>query len=282
MGKCAPARARKGNKRMAEQEVIDVSTGEIIPYSAGGDIQVSRAPEKVLAEAQQAAAALGKVLSGKEKPVMMNGEKYLEFEDWQTVGRFYGVSTRVVRTQFVEYGGAQGFEAYAEAVRADGAVVSAAESMCMNDEKNWKDKPLFQLRSMAQTRACAKALRGVLAWVVVLAGYKPTPAEEMQGVPGFGEQKHAPMSAPAEKPTPAPSGDGTQPPATHTSTDGDASDAQKKMIWAKMKGLNYGDGEPMHARLTDILGRNITSTKQLNKADIKPIVDALDAEKSAL
>ena len=32
---------------------------------------------------------------------------------------------------------------------------------------------------MAQTRACAKALRNVLAWVVVLAGYAPTPAEEM-------------------------------------------------------------------------------------------------------
>jgi hypothetical protein len=33
---------------------------------------------------------------------------------------------------------------------------------------------------MAQTRACAKALRNVLAWVVVLAGYAPTPAEEME------------------------------------------------------------------------------------------------------
>jgi hypothetical protein len=42
-------------------------------------------------------------------------------------------------------------------------------------------KPLFQLRSMAQTRACAKALRSIFAWVVVLAGYKPTPAEEMTG-----------------------------------------------------------------------------------------------------
>jgi len=39
--------------------------------------------------------------------------------------------------------------------------------------------PWFQLASMAQTRAGAKALRNRLAWVVVLAGYKPTPAEEM-------------------------------------------------------------------------------------------------------
>jgi hypothetical protein len=34
---------------------------------------------------------------------------------------------------------------------------------------------------MAQTRACAKALRNVFAWVVVLAGYAPTPAEDMTG-----------------------------------------------------------------------------------------------------
>src|SRR3990167_4301795 len=34
---------------------------------------------------------------------------------------------------------------------------------------------------MAQTRAGSKALSNVLRWVVVLAGYKGTPAEEMTG-----------------------------------------------------------------------------------------------------
>jgi len=42
--------------------------------------------------------------------------------------------------------------------------------------------PLFQLRSMAQTRACAKALRLAVGWVVVLAGYKATPSEELDGM----------------------------------------------------------------------------------------------------
>jgi len=39
---------------------------------------------------------------------------------------------------------------------------------------------------MAQTRAGAKALRNVLAWVVVLAGYRPTPAEELPPSPAQG------------------------------------------------------------------------------------------------
>lgn len=42
--------------------------------------------------------------------------------------------------------------------------------------------PLFQLESMSQTRAQAKALRSCFAWVVVLAGFAATPAEEMDGV----------------------------------------------------------------------------------------------------
>lgn len=157
-------------------------SSEMTVYDVQADMVVTRPPDQVLEEAKKAASALADVVSKKKKPVIMNGEQYLEFEDWQTVGRFYGVTTKVISTTFIDYGTVQGFEARAVALRADGMEISAAESMCLNDEKNWKDKPLFQLRSMAQTRACAKSLRNVLAWVVVLAGYRPTPAEEMQGV----------------------------------------------------------------------------------------------------
>lgn len=167
-------------------------------------LAISRPPDVVLTEARKAASALGDVIRGKAKPVMFNGEQYLEFEDWQTVGRFYGVAAKVVSTCPVQFGDVMGFEARAVVVRPDGAEISAADSMCLNDEPNWKQKPLFQLRSMAQTRACAKALRNVLAWVVVLAGYKPTPAEEMDGVRGFsrptGDRPPVSQPKPANKP----------------------------------------------------------------------------------
>lgn len=147
-------------------------------------LTVSRPPDVVLEEARKAAAALADVLSKKRKPVLFNGEQYLEFEDWQTLGRFYGVTAKVRATKHVAFGeeewAVRGFEATADAVLVStGQVISSAEAMCLSDEPNWFRKPMFQLRSMAQTRACAKALRNVLAWVVVLAGYKPTPAEEM-------------------------------------------------------------------------------------------------------
>lgn len=173
---------------------------ELATYEAQ-PIDIVRQPSEAIAEAQKAAKALAGVVAGKKKPVIFNGEQYLEFEDWQTVGNFYGLTAKVISTTYIEYGTVRGFEAKAVTLNRYGVEISAAESMCLNDEPNWKSKPLFQLRSMAQTRACSKTLRNVLAWVVVLAGYKPTPAEEMDGV--FNGQKSADkkpdMKAPQEK-----------------------------------------------------------------------------------
>lgn len=187
-----------------------------------------RDPEQVLAEATKAAQALGRVIALKEKPVIFNGEQYLELEDWQTVGKFYGITTKVLETRYVEYGGVTGWEAVAVALNSEGMEVSRAESMCMTDETTWGDvpvyewqdvlkdgkkvwdenlrngkggykanrvqvgtspKPMFQLRSMAQTRACGKAFRQVLSWVVVLGGFKPNVAEEMIESQLGGEQQ---------------------------------------------------------------------------------------------
>jgi len=148
---------------------------------------LSRAPEVVLQEAQRAALALQRVVAGKKKPVIFKGEQYLEFEDWQTVGKFYGLCARTFQAEPVEIFGVKGAKARAEVVDLrTGQVVGGAEAYCMRDEENWAAKPWFQLASMAQTRAGAKALRNVLAWVVVLAGYRPTPAEELPPSPAQG------------------------------------------------------------------------------------------------
>lgn len=199
-------------------------------------LTLAQAPDVVLAEAQRAAAALRDVLAQKPNPIMMNGEQYLEFEDWQTMGSFYGVTAGAPGDpEYVQFetgeSTVRGFRAHAVAL-CRGAVISEATAYCLDDEEKWRARPkyewqyvtrdgelvtedpgkdrivweenpakpgkkrpkkqralvgeervpLYQLASMAQTRACAKALRNVLARVVVLAGYRPTPAEEMTGV----------------------------------------------------------------------------------------------------
>ena len=100
-------------------------------------LAIARAPEVVLEEARRAARALTEVISKKKRKVIFGGEQYLEFEDWQTVGRFYGVTAKVRTTAFVDYGDAKGFEAAADAVLvATGMVISSAEALCLNDERN--------------------------------------------------------------------------------------------------------------------------------------------------
>ena len=43
----------------------------------------------------------------------------------------------------------------------------------------WSTRPRYARRSMAQTRATGKACRLAFSWIMALAGYEPTPAEEM-------------------------------------------------------------------------------------------------------
>lgn len=153
---------------------------DVVVVEQQKDMAVYREPEIVLEQAKRAAKALTEVLASKKDKVIINGKQYLLFEDWQTLARFYGYSVRIVSSKPVSTNNATGYEAHAEVIDVNtGRIVSGAESMCLDDEDNWSRRPTHMLRSMAQTRACAKALRNVLAWVVVMAGFSPTPAEEM-------------------------------------------------------------------------------------------------------
>lgn len=225
------------------------------PAMVNPDLALTRRPEEVIAEARRAARALMEVVNQKADPVIFNGERYLDFQDYQTLGRMFGVTAKIVSTEAVEYAGARGFLARAVALRHDGAEISAAEAICLNDEETWsvrakydwhyvtksgklsaedpgKDEiiwednpdkpgkkrpkkqrikvgdvpvPAFQLRSMAQTRAAAKALRMVLGYVPVMAGIRATPAEEMTG-------DEQPDGAPKKPPVKMPTRKGEAPP----------------------------------------------------------------------
>jgi len=128
----------------------------------------------------ECATALMTILDKKEKPVVINGKKYADFTEWQTLGRFFNVSVRTKEAEPVEIDGIKGAKAKSDLIDTKtGLIIGGAEAYCMRDERNWKDKPWFQLASMAQTRSGVKSLRNHLSWVMVLANIQPTPAEEM-------------------------------------------------------------------------------------------------------
>ena len=153
-------------------------------------------PATVLQRATEVANSLAPVL--KERGMLSNisGREYVRVEGWMTLGSMLGVTAVGVWTRKVD----NGWEAKVDARTLDGRVIGSAEAMCLSVEDNWKDSDEFAIRSMAQTRAASKALASVLRFVVTLAGFAGTPAEEMAGVKTSGRSgSEGNSSRPASK-----------------------------------------------------------------------------------
>lgn len=150
-------------------QVIDEKGKEIHPVSYGIEIK----------QGGEASILLKASMNRKTKKIFFNGKEYAEFHDLQVVANYFGHSIRTYEAQPIEIGGIVGFKAHADLINKDGITIGGAEAFCLKDEPNWAKKPLFQLASMAQTRAAAKCITNVYRWVLDLAGYGTTPAEEM-------------------------------------------------------------------------------------------------------
>ena len=110
--------------------------------------------------------------------VRIQGRDYVRIEGWQVLCHLCQLPLpSIVSLRREEREG--GYVYVAEALLAYGGREYRAYGICASDEPNWRGKPEFQLASMAQTRAAGKVLRLLLGWVVTLAGYEPTPAEEV-------------------------------------------------------------------------------------------------------
>ncbi len=132
-------------------------------------------PASVVEKATGVANALKGVIVKQGLVSKISGKEYPRCEAWTLLGTMLGVFPVTVWTKQVE----GGWEARVEARTRDGAIIGAAEAQCLRGEKNWANRDDFALRSMAQTRATAKCLRMPLGFVMTLAGFEATPAEEM-------------------------------------------------------------------------------------------------------
>lgn len=134
-------------------------------------------PVGVVEEATRVADALASVIRAKGLYSMIQGKAHVRVEGWQLLGSMLGVTAICTHTEPVD----GGYMATVEARTADGRVVGRADALCTSHEKRgpWKSADDYARLSMAQTRAMAKALKGPLGFVISLAGYQTTPAEEM-------------------------------------------------------------------------------------------------------
>jgi hypothetical protein len=207
------------------QEPATVIAQALAEVDDGFSLRLQRKPEAIVAEARLCADALVAAVRRNGWVQKFGGRDHLFFEAWAFLAAMYRVTPRTRDTRIVQIGDVIGYECTAEAFHVpSGIVIGSADAMCLNDEDNWSNRPtyewdarsrrkvqtgerpvpLFQLRSMAQTRAQAKALKGPFSWVVAMAGFAPVAAEEMSGSEAIASVQETPAPRQAAPVPPAP------------------------------------------------------------------------------
>lgn len=156
--------------------------------------------KEILANAAALAEEVARIVrdNGLSMRFANNPREYVRVEGWLTISRVNNEQPHAKIESVTRDPDSDRELIHARAWLTDGRdnVVSMADGYCSTEERSWKDKPFYARASMAQTRALAKAMRLRHAWVMVMAGYAPTPAEEMSEDLFEPEQQH-PVPAPA-------------------------------------------------------------------------------------
>jgi hypothetical protein len=102
-----------------------------------------------------------------------------DYPEWERRNADYEAWERLKRLHEARAAGlAYGFSTSWNAVRGE-TNVGWGEGRCTRAESNWATSDDYALASMAQTRGQSRALAAPLRWIVKLAGYSTTPAEEV-------------------------------------------------------------------------------------------------------
>ena len=106
---------------------------------------------------------------------------YVLVEGWQFAGGLMGLNPRIVKVEKLDD---MKWLAQAEIVNIKTKeVVGSGYALCSKAESKKSSFDEYAILSMAQTRAIGKAYRNLIGWVVKMAGYEATPAEEMKITP---------------------------------------------------------------------------------------------------
>ncbi len=166
---------------MSEEKAIALTDQTTLPAMQ----EITLSPHEVVVIATDQANALMDVVEKKKLYVMIQGKKYLYYEAWETIGQFNGVKAIPdwVNPIKDDPGETIGYTAKVDLLDKCGRLVGSGimpcyfdEAPCRGKEGSGKHKAAM---SAAQTFAGSKAYRMNFAYIAVLGGYEPTPAEEM-------------------------------------------------------------------------------------------------------
>lgn len=165
-------------------DTADVGTDVAIVDPIAGAIIRADEPDEILKKATGIANVLAGLIEQQGLAKDVGGrKKHVEVGGWQALGTMlgaFGGQPLHAETQWTRpLPDGDGWEACVEIRTPGGVVVGRAEAMCDRSESKWRSRDNYAIRSMAETRAESRAFRRAVGWIVALAGYNPTPAEEM-------------------------------------------------------------------------------------------------------
>lgn len=135
-------------------------------------------PGEMVAKATEYANVLADIIIKQDLFKVIQNRRYVLCEGWTTLGAMLGVVPVEESCEALPDG--HGYVAKVTLIRtSDGSTVGGASAECTKDEPTWKSRSSYALRSMSITRATGKAFRLSFSWIMKLAGFEPTPAEEM-------------------------------------------------------------------------------------------------------
>ena len=106
----------------------------------------------------------------------ISGRDYVTVSGWSVLGNFMGMRIENIQVTAIEVKRGFGYHAKLDLVNKDGYKVSEGDAIATSLGRQKEHHTVY---SMAITRAMGKAYRSGLAWLVEMAGYNATPAEEM-------------------------------------------------------------------------------------------------------
>lgn len=182
---------KKPKEKMVYQGVEIVSsderqTKESLPSAREEMMVEEESDRRIIENASKKAEILADIIEKKKLYSVIKGKKYTRVEGWEVLGALLHCRPQVISCVPTLDGKGYLAEAVIQRIE-DNKIMSRGMAMCLRDEtgikkdgtkyKKWEDE--HAVFSMAQTRAVGKAFRLGFSWIMSLAGYEPTPAEEM-------------------------------------------------------------------------------------------------------
>lgn len=133
------------------------------------------------AEAVQMAVLLKDIVVSQNLFSPIKGKNYAMVEAWQLAGFLTGMNVLVDEPKNLSNDKEVKYSATAKVYKGE-TLVGIGYALCSSKESLKKGFDEYAILSMAQTRAIGKAYRNKIGFIMKLAGFSPTPAEEMHKV----------------------------------------------------------------------------------------------------